>query len=178
MDLYVEDTRGEIAMTLAFTETTKTTMIVMDGSKPVAKARLWGMGWWLLTVENGSWLDPRARESIRDDLPKGFKDLFSSYPNMLAVKSRAEARKIMQALSETGAVGRRKPHRGKELTGDQVKQARSELGLTAAAAAAAFGLNDGAAWRKWERNGVSGPAALMIGLCLQSPEARVYLGLS
>lgn len=153
-------------------------MIVMDKKKPVAKARLWGMGWWLLTMENGSWLDPRAREPIRDDLPKGFKDLFSRYPNMLAVKSKAEARKIMQALCATGTAGHQKRPKDKILTGGQVREARSQLGLTAAAAAAAFGLNDGAAWRKWERNGVSGPAALMIGLCLQSPEARAYLGLS
>lgn len=44
----------------------------------------------------------------------------------------------------------------------EVRTARADLGLTAAEAAALVGLNDGAAWRKWERLGVSGPAAVLL----------------
>jgi len=93
-----------ISMPLSFYEPTKWAMVVMDGNKAVAKARHYGgVGWWLLKLESASWTDPRARQPIRDDLPQDFRDLFSKYPNMLAVRSRNEARKIMQGLANATA---------------------------------------------------------------------------
>jgi DNA-binding transcriptional regulator YiaG len=164
-------------MSLTFEETTKTTMIILDGKTPVAKARRWRIGWWLLTLEKASWVDPRARQPIRDDMPPDFKDLYSQYPNLLAVKTAAEARKIMKSLLQTGVTTPSKPTRKHILTGAEVKAARKAFSLSAAEAAAFFGINDGAAWRKWERNGVSGAAAILIRLCLKSEKARAFMGL-
>jgi DNA-binding transcriptional regulator YiaG len=152
-------------------------MIVLDGKTPIAKARRWRIGWWLLTLEKASWVDPRARQPIRDDMPADFKDMFSQYPDMLAVKSTPEARKIMQGLLQTGVSTISKPAKKTELSGPEVKAAREAFSLSAAEAAAFVGLNDGAAWRKWERNGVSGPAAVLIRLCLKSAAARAVVGL-
>jgi DNA-binding transcriptional regulator YiaG len=164
-------------MSLTFEQHTKTTMIVLDGKTPVAKARRWGIGWWLLTLEKASWVDPRARQPIRDDLPADFKDMFSKYPNMLAVKSTAEARKIMQSLLQTGVSTKPKTRWKNELSGAEVRAARETFSISASEAAAFFGLNDGAAWRRWERNGVSGSAAILIYLCLKSQAARSFIGL-
>ncbi|MCS4088815.1 hypothetical protein [Rhizobium sp. BK176] len=164
-------------MPLTFLEPTKTTMIVMDGSTPIAKARRWGIGWWSLTLENASWVDERARRPIRDDMPADFKDLFSRNPKMLAVKSATEARKIMQGLLQTGVSTSSNPGRKNDLSGAEVKAAREAFSLSAAEAAAFVGLNDGAAWRRWERNGVSGPGAILIRLCLKSAAARAFFGL-
>lgn len=164
-------------MALTFEDTTKTTMIVLDGKVPVAKARRWRIGWWLLTLENASWIDPRARLPLRDDMPAGFKDLYSQYPNMLAVKSSTEARKIMQSLLETGVATVSKSTKKNFLSGTDVKAARKVLSISAAEAARCVGINDGAAWRKWERNGVSGPAAVLIRVFLQSAEARAFVGI-
>ena len=75
-------------------------MIVMDGKRVVAKARRYGTGWWLLKLESACWVDSRARQPLRSDLPAGFRDLFSRYPDMLAVKSKREARRIMGGLAE------------------------------------------------------------------------------
>jgi len=53
-----------------------------------------------------------------------------------------------------------------------VRAARSSLGLSASEAAILVGLNDGAAWRKWERNGVSGPGAILIQALIESQPVR------
>jgi hypothetical protein len=76
-------------------------MIVMDGNRAVAKARKKAMGVWTLTGIECSWVDPRARMPMRDDFPAGFKDLSSRYPQFLTVKTKAEARNILQALAES-----------------------------------------------------------------------------
>lgn len=96
-------------MAMTFLEANDWAMVVMDGRRCVAKARRYGVGYWLLKLEGASWIDPRARQPIRDDLPAGFSDLFSKYPNMLAVKGKAEARKIMQGLTATGTRPSRTP---------------------------------------------------------------------
>ncbi len=87
-------------MTMTFSEPTPWAMIVMDGDRPVAKARKRQMGVWVLTAVDGSWIDPRARMPLRDDFPAGYKDLYSQYPELLTVKSKGEARKLMMALAE------------------------------------------------------------------------------
>jgi hypothetical protein len=75
-------------------------MIVMDGERAVAKARKNAMGVWTLTGIECSWVDPRARTPLRDDFPTGFKDLYSRHPEFLTVKTKGEARKLLQALAE------------------------------------------------------------------------------
>jgi len=60
------------------------------------------------------------------------------------------------------------------LTPDEVRQARISLNISASSAAELVGLNDGAAWRKWERNGVSGPGAVLIRALLESHAVRRY----
>jgi hypothetical protein len=87
-------------MTMTFLEPTSWAMIVMDGDRAVAKARKKSMGVWTLTGVDCSWIDPRARMPLRDDFPAGFKDLSSRYPQFLTVKTKGEARKILQALAE------------------------------------------------------------------------------
>ncbi|WP_191320448.1 hypothetical protein [Camelimonas fluminis] len=44
--------------------------------------------------------------------------------------------------------------------------------------AAVVGLNDGAAWRKWERNGVKGPGAVLLASLIDSPDVRRHFRLS
>jgi hypothetical protein len=63
------------------------------------------------------------------------------------------------------------------MTSDEVRTARAELRLSAAEAAHLVGLNDGAAWRKWERNGVTGPGAVLLGALLGSRAVRRHFGL-
>ena len=89
-------------MPMTFLEPNGWAMIVVDGRRTVARAKKWGVGYWLLELQIGEacWTDPRARMPIRDDLPVGFKDLFSRYPHMLAVKSKVEARKLMKGLAD------------------------------------------------------------------------------
>jgi hypothetical protein len=87
-------------MAMAFYEPTKWAMVVMDGKRAVAKARHRPMGMWLLEMLGGSWIDPRARTPLRDDFPADFKDLYSQYPNLLVVKSKAEARRILTGLCD------------------------------------------------------------------------------
>lgn len=72
----------------------------MDGGRVIAKARKKAMGFWLLKLESACWVDPRARQPLRDDFPEGFHDLFSQYPDMLAIKNKTEARKIMLGLAQ------------------------------------------------------------------------------
>jgi len=64
------------------------------------------------------------------------------------------------------------------LTGDEVKAARAAFSLTADGMAAVVGLSDGAAWRKWERNGVKGPGAVLLSSLIDSPAVRRHFGLS
>lgn len=64
------------------------------------------------------------------------------------------------------------------ITAADVRAARAALGLSAAAAAAMVGLSDGAAWRKWERNGVSGPGAMLVRALADSAAVRRYFGLT
>lgn len=85
-------------MPLTFHEPNEWAMVVMDGKRPIAKARKKQVGYWLLVLESGCWVDPRARQPLRDDMPAGFSDLFSKYPNMLAVKGKREARALMKGL--------------------------------------------------------------------------------
>jgi hypothetical protein len=87
-------------MTMTFLEPTPWAMIVMDGERAVAKARKKAMGVWTLTGIECSWVDPRARTPLRDDFPTGFKDLYSRHPEFLTVKTKGEARKLLQALAE------------------------------------------------------------------------------
>lgn len=58
--------------------------------------------------------------------------------------------------------------------GEDVRQARAALGLSASEAADIVGLNDGAAWRKWERNGVTGTGAVLVKALMESAAVRRY----
>lgn len=84
---------------MTFQEPTDWSMIVMDGQRAVAKARKKQLGLWLLSLENACWIDPRARQPIREDWPAGVDSMWSKYPQLLAVKTKREARKIMQELA-------------------------------------------------------------------------------
>lgn len=61
---------------------------------------------------------------------------------------------------------------------DEVRAARSALRLSATEAAALVGINDGAQWRRWERDGVKGPAAVLLRAIIESRAVRRYFGLS
>lgn len=65
-----------------------------------------------------------------------------------------------------------------DLDAAAVRAARETLGLSATEAASLVGLNDGAAWRKWERNGVSGPAAVLIRALIDSRAVRRHFGIA
>lgn len=66
----------------------------------------------------------------------------------------------------------------RQLSADETRAARAALGLSASEMAQVVGLNDGAAWRKWERMGVSGPGAVLVSALLTSQPIRRYFGLS
>lgn len=89
-------------MPMTFLEPTRFTMIVMDGDRCVARARRWGIGWWLLEAVDACWTDPRARQPLRDDFPAGYKDMFSKNPRLLAFKAKGDARATMRGLADTG----------------------------------------------------------------------------
>jgi len=61
-----------------------------------------------------------------------------------------------------------------ELSGDEVRAVRTMFNLSASRAASIVGLNDGAAWRKWERNGVRGPGAVLLKAIVESTAVRRY----
>ena len=65
----------------------------------------------------------------------------------------------------------------KKLDGKAVRKAREFLSLSASQAAEAVGLNDGAAWRKWERKGVSGPGAVLVSALVASRQVRRHFKL-
>jgi DNA-binding transcriptional regulator YiaG len=63
------------------------------------------------------------------------------------------------------------------LSPSEVRTARADLGLSASEAAVLVGLNDGAAWRRWERNGVTGPGAVLIRALMESRAVRRHFGI-
>lgn len=65
-----------------------------------------------------------------------------------------------------------------KLTPEEVRAARKSLSLSASKAAMIFGIYDGAAWRKWEQKGVSGPGAKLLTAMLESRAVRQHFGLS
>ena len=60
---------------------------------------------------------------------------------------------------------------------EMVRDVRRSLGISAAQAAAAVGLSDGAAWRRWERLGATGPAAKLLEALQESQAVRRHFGL-
>lgn len=160
-------------MPMTFHQPVKWGMSVVNGQEVIASAKKYGVGYWLLTLRNGSWVDPRARQPLRDDFPKGYRDMYSANPQTLAVKTDKEAREIMLALAATGNIVTEAKHEA-HLTGYQVRDARAKLSLSAAEAATLVGLNDGAAWRRWERGGVSGPGAVLLTALVESPAVREH----
>lgn len=91
-------------MAMRFEQPVSWAMIVMDGNRVVAKARKKGIGMWLLSLEAGCWTDPRARQPLRKDWPEEIASMWPKYPNLLAVKTAKEAKRIMQELAQTGGL--------------------------------------------------------------------------
>lgn len=73
----------------------KNAMVVMDGKRVVAKARLLasGGGFWRLRIYGGEWIDPRAGVD-----PALFGKRMGR--NILTVKGKAEARRILGDLAK------------------------------------------------------------------------------
>lgn len=65
----------------------------------------------------------------------------------------------------------------RRLNPEFVRETRRTLNLSASQAAKTVGLNDGSSWRRWERNGVTGPAATLVLALRESAAVRRYLGL-
>ena len=66
-------------------------LVVMDGQKRVAKARPVAQGFWMLRRYGTDWDDPRAGTN-----PEKFGKRMNK--NLLCVKGKAEARKVLQNL--------------------------------------------------------------------------------
>lgn len=64
------------------------------------------------------------------------------------------------------------------MTGDEVRGWRASFGLTADQAAALVGLTEGAAWRRWEREGITGPSAVLLQAITKDAGVRRYFRLS
>lgn len=66
----------------------------------------------------------------------------------------------------------------KPIDAREVREFRAAARLSAAQAANIVGLNDDAAWRKWERNGVTGSGAVLLRAMIESAAVRRYFGVN
>lgn len=60
----------------------------------------------------------------------------------------------------------------------EVRATRLSMGLSASQAAEIVGLSEGAAWRRWERDGVTGAGAILLRALTDSAAARRYFGVN
>lgn len=84
-------------------------MIVMDGDSAIAKVHKVALGGWVLQAVDGCWVDPRARRSLREDFPPGFKALWPQYPQYMWIKTKTETRRILKSVLKTGNVKNKAP---------------------------------------------------------------------
>lgn len=63
------------------------------------------------------------------------------------------------------------------LTGEQVRGIRERLDISSTRAGQMAGLANPTGWHRWERNGVSGPTALLVLLMGHDADAMQRLGL-
>lgn len=61
------------------------------------------------------------------------------------------------------------------LAGPKVRALRKMLDLSAEACAQMVGINDGAGWRRWERDGAKGVAAVFLTAMIDLPALRRHL---
>ena len=61
------------------------------------------------------------------------------------------------------------------ITGAKVRALRKKLGHSAQTCAEMVGLNNGSGWRRWEREGAKGTAAVLLLAMIDLPALRQHL---